>query len=135
MSLDVDFVRAQFPALHSPWVLFDNAGGSVPARSVIDRTTHYMQNHAVQIGASYGLSRSAEANVRAGEAAAALLLGASTRETIVSHSTTMGLGTLAAGIGPTFSAGDEVVVTDLDHAANIGCWRRMAARHLSLIHI
>ena len=129
MSFDVDFVRAQFPGLQSPWALFDNAGGSVPARAVIDRTTHYMQHRAVQLGASYGLSQSAEADVRAGEAAAALLLGASTRETIVSHSTTMGFGTLAAGIGPTLSAGDEVVVTNLDHAANIGCWRRMAARH------
>ncbi len=129
MNLDVDFVRAQFPALQAPWVLFDNAGGSVPARPVIERTTHYMEHRAVQLGASYGLSQSAQADVRAGEAAAASLLGASTRESIVSHSTTMGFGLLAAGIGPTLSAGDEVVVTNLDHAANIGCWRRMAARH------
>lgn len=129
MSLDVDFVRAQFPGLQSPWALFDNAGGSVPARAVIDRTTHYMQHRAVQLGASYGLSQSAEADVRAGEAAAALLLGASTRETIVSHSTTMGFRMLADGIGPTLSPGDEVVITNLDHAANIVCWRRMAAQH------
>lgn len=129
MSFDVDFVRAQFPGLQSPWALFDNAGGSVPAGAVIDRTTSYMKHRAVQLGASYGLSRSAEADVRAGEAAAALLLGASTRETIVSHSTTMGFRTLAAGIGPTLSAGDEVIVTNLDHAANICCWRRMATQH------
>ena len=129
MDLDVDFVRARFPALQSPWVLFDNAGGSVPARAVIDRVAQYMKQHAVQLGASYGLSRSAEADVRAGEAAAALLLGATMRETVVSHSTTAGLATLAAGIGPTLSEGDEVIVTNLDHAANIGPWRRMAARH------
>lgn len=129
MSLDLDFVRAQFPGLQSPWALFDNAGGSVPARAVIERTTHYMQHRAVQIGASYGLSQSAEADVRAGEAAAALLLGTSTRETIVSHSTTMGFRMLADGIGPTLSPGDEVIVTNLDHSANIVCWRRMAARH------
>ncbi len=129
VSFDVEFVRAQFPGLQSPWVLFDNAGGSVPAENVIDRTTHYMRHRAVQLGASYGLSRSAQVDVRAGEAAAALLFGASTRETIVSHSTTMGFRTLAAGIGPTLSAGDEVIVTNLDHAANIVCWRRMAAQH------
>ena len=122
MDLDVDFVRAQFPGLQSPWVLFDNAGGSVPAKAVIDRVTQYMQRRAVQLGASYGLSRAAEADVRAGEAA-------TPAETIVSHSTTAGLGILAAGIGPTLSEGDEIVVTNLDHAANIGCWRRMAARH------
>lgn len=129
VDLDVDFVRARFPALQSPWVLFDNAGGSVPARAVIDRTARYMKQHAVQLGASYGLSRSAEADVRAGEAAAALLLGATACETIVSHSTTAGLAILAAGIGPTLSEGDEVIVTNLDHAANIGPWRRMAAQH------
>ena len=129
MDFDVDFVRTQFPALQSPWVLFDNAGGSVPARQVIDRVTRYMRHHAVQLGATYGLSRSAEADVRAGEAAAALLLGASVRETIVSHSTTAGLATLAAGIGPTLDARDQVIVTNLDHAANVGCWRRMADAH------
>ncbi len=129
LALDLDFVRAQFPALQSPWALLDNAGGSVPARPVIDRTTQYMQQRAVQLGASYGLSQAAEADVRAGEAAAASLLGATVRETIVSHSTTAGLATLAAGIGPILDPGDEVIVTNLDHAANIGCWRRMANRH------
>lgn len=129
MDLDVDFVRAQFPGLQSPWVLFDNAGGSVPAKAVIDRVTQYMQRRGVQLGASYGLSRAAEADVRAGETAAALLLGTTPQQTIVSHSTTAGLGIVAAGIGPTLSEGDEIVVTNLDHAANIGCWRRMAARH------
>jgi cysteine desulfurase family protein (TIGR01976 family) len=129
VDLDVDFVRAQFPGLQSPWVLFDNAGGSVPAKAVIDRVTQYMQRRGVQLGASYGLSRAAEADVRAGETAAALLLGTTPQQTIVSHSTTAGLGIVAAGIGPTLSEGDEIVVTNLDHAANIGCWRRMAARH------
>lgn len=88
-----------------------------------------MRRHAVQLGASYGLSRSAEADVRAGEASAALLLGASTRECIVSHSTTTGLAILSSGIGPMLSEGDEIIVTDLDHAANVGCWTRLAARH------
>ncbi|MCR9166079.1 MAG: aminotransferase class V-fold PLP-dependent enzyme [Nannocystaceae bacterium] len=129
MNLDIEFVRAQFPGLESPWVLFDNAGGSVPAGAVIDRVTRYMRSRGVQLGASYSLSSAAEADVRAGEAAAALLLGASTQETIVSHSTTAGLGILAAGIGPTLTEGDEIVVTNLDHAANIGCWLRMAAHH------
>ncbi len=129
MALDVDFVRAQFPALQTPWALFDNAGGSVPVRPVIDRTTRYMEQHAVQLGASYGLSQSAEAEVRAGEAAAASLLGASPRETVVSHSTTAGLGLMAAGLGPLMDEGDEIVITNLDHASNIGCWQRMAARY------
>ncbi len=129
MDLDVDFARAQFPALQSPWALFDNAGGSVTPRVVADRVHHYMQHHQIQLGASYGLSQSAEAAVRAGEAAAASLLGATVPETIVGPSTTANLNTLSLGIGALMQPGDEIVVTNLDHESNIGCWRRMAARH------
>ncbi|MEM6295743.1 MAG: aminotransferase class V-fold PLP-dependent enzyme [Myxococcota bacterium] len=128
MDLDVDFARAQFPALQSPWALFDNAGGSVTPRVVADRVHHYMQHHQVQLGASYGLSQSAEAAVRAGEATAATLLGASVAETIVGPSTTANLNTLSLGIGALMNPGDEIIVTNLDHESNIGCWRRMASR-------
>lgn len=133
MALDLDFVRAQFPALQSPWALFDNAGGSVTARPVIDRVTDYLKRHQVQLGASYGLSREAEAAVRAGEAAAATLLGAELEETIVGPSTTVNLATMARALAPSCAPSDEIVVTNLDHEANIGCWRRMAeARGLNL---
>ncbi len=129
MHLDVEFARSQFPALSSSCALFDNAGGSVTAHPVIERITAYLRQHPVQLGASYGLSQQAEAAVREGEAAAAHLLGASIEETIVGPSTTVNLETMARALGPRMSAGDEVVVTNLDHEANIGCWRRMARRH------
>lgn len=129
MSFDVAHARSHFPALESPWALLDNAGGSVTARGVIERVTEYMSRHQVQIGASYGLSQSAEAAVREGEAAAALLLGATAEETVVGASTTTNLRIIADAIGPLFDEGDEIIVTNLDHESNIGCWRRMAERH------
>ena len=46
---DLDFVRAQLPAVQSPWALFDDAGGSVTAKPVIDRVTDYLKHHQVQL--------------------------------------------------------------------------------------
>lgn len=127
MVLDVDFARSHFPALKSPWALFDNAGGSVTAQPVIDRITEYLSRFQVQLGASYALSQQAQARVRAGEAAAAALVGASVQETIVGPSTTVNLKMLARALAPSLAPGDEVIVTDLDHEANIGCWRSLQA--------
>ena len=128
MTLDLAYVRSCFPALDTPWALMDNAGGSVTARPVIDRVTEYMSRYQMQIGASYVLSKEAEARVRAGEAAAAELIGASVEETIVGPSTTANLQTLSRALAPTMQPGDEVVVTNLDHESNIGCWLRLADR-------
>lgn len=126
MTLDVEYARSWFPALDTGWALMDNAGGSVAPRPVIERVTEYLSRYQVQLGASYPLSQQAMALVRAGEATAAALLGASMPETIVGPSTTVNLKTLARALAPTFAPGDEIVVTDLDHESNIGCWRDTA---------
>lgn len=125
-DLDLDFVRAWFPALNDRWALFDNAGGSVTTQAVIAGITEYLERYQVQLGASYGLSQQAEARVRRGEATAAELLGATPQETVVGPSTTVNLATLARALAPRLSPGDEVIVTDLDHEANIGPWRGLA---------
>ncbi len=126
-TLDLDFVRAQFPALvDNDWALFDNAGGSVPPRTVIDRVTQYMSRYGVQLGASYALSAEASERVAAGRRAAAILVNASPDEVVLGASTTMNTFTLARALAPWFAAGDEVVVTNLDHESNIGAWRRLA---------
>ncbi|QDV09957.1 putative cysteine desulfurase [Planctomycetes bacterium Poly30] len=126
--LDIDFARTWFPALQTPWALFDNAGGSVPARPVIERVAAYMSTHAVQLGASYDLSVAAGAAVEAGRGAAARLLGADVDETVLGPSATALTGRLAAALVPTWRAGDEVIVTNLDHEANVGAWRRLEAQ-------
>ena len=53
MSLDIDFVRSQFPALASGWAFFDNAGGSQVLRNVAERVADYLLTTSVQTGASY----------------------------------------------------------------------------------
>lgn len=123
--LDLEFVRASFPALETPWALFDNAGGSVPARAVIDRTVDYMSRIQVQTGASYDLSVEAGAAIADGRGMAARLLNAEENETVLGPSSTALCYRLAAALRPTWKTGDEVVVTNLDHETNVGPWRAL----------
>ena len=61
MPLDLDFARAQFPALDEDWVAFDNAGGSQILKGVVDRISEYLMWSNVQHGASYARSELAAA--------------------------------------------------------------------------
>ena len=127
-ELDVDFVRDQFPALGEDWAFMDNAGGSVPAAQVVDAVAAYMCQFGHQLGASYPRSREAGERVMAGKAAIARLFGAAPEEVVLNASTTSNVYVLAHALGDTLKPGDEVVVTELDHEANVGAWRRLEAR-------
>ena len=123
--LDLDFVRAQFPALDTAWALMDNAGGSAPCRQVIDRLCAHMERLPVQLGASYGLSVEARTAVDAGRRAAATLVGAQPDEIVLGASSTVLIKQLPLSLRASWRAGDEVIVTNLDHEANVGPWRAL----------
>lgn len=125
--LDLDYVRQHFPALSGDWAFFDNAGGSQVLRSVAERITEFLYTSNVQLGASYGVSQSASARVQAGTAAMATLVNAAAPEEIVLGSSTSSLlRILAHCFGQTLQPGDEVIVTNCDHEANITPWRELA---------
>ncbi|MEM7582720.1 MAG: cysteine desulfurase-like protein [Acidobacteriota bacterium] len=126
MQLDVEFVRRHFPALADDWVLMDNAGGSIMPSQVSDLAHDYMRRFQVQLGASYGLSTEAGERVAAGRRAMAAFIGADEDEVILGPSTTLNLELLAGALADLFEPGDELVVTNLDHEANVGPWRRLA---------
>jgi len=121
--LDLSAVRAQFPALDSEWALLDNAGGSAPCRAVIAAVSEHLARRPVQLGATYRASREASAAVEAGRTAMALLGGVDPGRTVIGPSATVLLQRLAAGMRRSLRPGDEIVVTNLDHEANIGPWR------------
>ena len=128
-ALDLDFVRSRFPALGGEWVYLDNAGGSQTLAGVADAVRDYLLTVNVQHGASYEPSRRAVAAVAAGQAAAAELAGAADpAEILLGASTTALMQNLARAMvaGGWLAPGDEVIVTDTDHEANIGPWRRLA---------
>ena len=123
--LDLEFVRPRFPALSEDWALFDNAGGSVPLGSVVDAVADHMRRLGVQLGASYALSAEAEGRVADGHRAMETYVGAQPGEVVLGPSSTVLLNRLSRALRPLWREGDEVIVTNLDHEANIGGWRAL----------
>ncbi len=130
-ELDLDYARSRFPGLASGWVYMDNAGGSLPLGSVIDAVADYMRHWPVQLGATYAPSAEAGRRVDAGRQAIARLMsmGASTPAdpgTVVLGASTSSLfSRVARGLAPGIRPGDEIVVTAVDHEANISPWQRL----------
>jgi len=131
--LDVPSVRSAFPALAAGFVFLDNAGGSQTLGIVADRVRDYLLTSNVQLGATYAVSEAAGERVHAGVRAAATLLGTpDPREVVVGPSTTQLLANLALAMESTLAPGDELVITDADHQANITPWLRLARRGVVL---
>jgi cysteine desulfurase family protein (TIGR01976 family) len=125
-ALDIDYVRSQFPALSSGYAYLDNAGGSAVLKPVAERITDYLLNSAVQLGASYSESVEAGARVmKARESVAELINARYPEECVMGGSTTHLLQILCRAIAPSIQPGDEIVVTNCDHEANIGPWVRL----------
>jgi cysteine desulfurase family protein (TIGR01976 family) len=132
-SLDLPWVRARFAALRTDWALMDNAGGSAPLAAVAERIAEYLRRWPVQLGASY--APSAEAGQRQAEARAALAglfataggAAPAPGQVAIGASTTSLFSRLARSLAPALAPGDEIIVTDADHEANIGPWLRLQA--------
>ncbi|WP_138498191.1 cysteine desulfurase-like protein [Nostoc sp. PA-18-2419] len=123
MLLNLDKVRQYFPALAGEWTFFDNAGGSQTLKKVVDRISEFLLTSDVQLGASYGVSQLAGERLALATRGMATLINAnSTKEVVMGPSTTMMLKVLSICLGQTFTPGDEIIVTNCDHEANIGAW-------------
>ena len=132
MGLDLDFVRSQFPAFDSPLnadrSFFENAGGSFACRQTIDALHDYYTETKVQPYADYRSSRAAGEAMDRSRRRWAEALGVAASEVVFGPSTSMNTYVLAAAFGELLGAGDEIVVTNQDHEANTGVFRRMAER-------
>jgi selenocysteine lyase/cysteine desulfurase len=129
-ELDLAFVRAQFPAFEEPSLageaFFENAGGSYACRQVIDRLTRFRRERNVQPYAPYAASAAAGAEMDEARERLAALLGVETDELLFGPSTSQNTYVLAQAFRGILGAGDAIVVTDQDHEANSGVWRRLA---------
>ena len=130
MKLDIDFVRAQFPAFSEPVLqgqaFFENAGGSYTCAPVIDRLTRYYTQRKVQPYAPYEASRLAGEEMDEARARMAAILGVETDELSFGPSTTQNTYVLAQAVRQWMQPGEAIVVTNQDHEANSGPWRRLA---------
>ena len=125
-ALNLAAVRAEFPALAGDTVYLDNAGGSQVLRRVADRIRDYLLTTPVQLGASYAQSQAAGEKVLAARQAVAELINAPRDdEVVMGGATTALMFLLTQALAQQIRPGDEIVVTDSDHEANIGGWTRL----------
>lgn len=128
--MDLDWVRGQFPAFGEPslegWAFFENAGGSYPCRQVVDRLTRFYTSRKVQPYAPYPVSELAGAEMDEARARLAAMLGVAVEEVSFGPSTTANTYVLAQAVRRWIRPGQAVVVTNQDHEANSGPWRRLA---------
>lgn len=124
--LNLPRIRAEFPALNDDCVYLDNAGGSQVLRRVADRISDYLLTSSVQLGASYAESQQAGSKVLAARQSVATLINAAhDDEVVMGGSTTSLMFQLTQAILPDIKPGDEIIVTNTDHEANIGGWTRL----------
>lgn len=128
-ELDIDFVRNQFPAFSEPSLqgqaFFENAGGSYACGPVIDRLERYYRQRKVQPYAPYAASRLAGEEMDEARTRLAAMLGVETEELSFGPSTTQNTYVLSQAFREWLNEGDAIIVTDQDHEANSGPWRRL----------
>jgi len=130
---DVDALRAEFPALRReqdgrPVAFLDGPGGTQVPQRVIDAVAGYLTDNNANHGGAFATSEASDAIADDAHAAVADLLGAGSPDEI-KFGYNMSTLTLHIGrsIGATLDPGDEIVVTTLDHEANVSTWEAMAA--------
>ncbi|MDC0231237.1 aminotransferase class V-fold PLP-dependent enzyme, partial [Aureispira] len=124
MELDLNFVRNEYPSLRDDYIYLDNAGGSQTLKRVIDKITEYYMTSDVQLGASYSVSIKARERVNKGTAQIASTVNANLpHEVIVGGSSTALIRLFSIVIGRTLNPGDEIIITNCDHEANISPWK------------
>jgi cysteine desulfurase family protein (TIGR01976 family) len=122
MSFDLDAVRARFPALRSGTALFDGPGGTQCPQTVIDAVAGYLRDSNANLGGAFGASRRSDELVEEAHATAARFLGCGRDEAIFGANMTTLNFALTRAWAREVRAGDEVLVTRLDHDANIAPW-------------
>ena len=130
--LDVGAIRKQFPSLSQiqngePVVYFDNPGGTQVPQTVIDAMAQYLLRDNSNHGGAFPTSHRSDAMLEEAHQAIADMLGAASRNEIVfgPNMTTLTMG-LSRAMAQWVKPGDEVIVTRLDHDANISPWMLLA---------
>jgi cysteine desulfurase family protein (TIGR01976 family) len=133
-SFDVDALRAQFPALglrvgRVPAVYLDGPGGTQVPQRVIDAVSEYYRSSNANAGGAFATSRLSDERVEAARDACADFLNArSAREIKFGPNMTTLTFALGRALGRTLGLGDEILVTALEHDANVSPWRALAER-------
>ena len=127
MTLDLNLIRQQFPALNRPAVFFDNPGGTQIASSSLDRINRYLLECNANHEGQFETSRKSDEVLHDAHVAMADFLNAARPEEVIfgNNMTTLSLH-LSRSLARTLNPGDEIVVTRMDHDANISPWMLIA---------
>ena len=129
IELDINFVRSQFPAFKDPlckdWSFLENAGGSYVPKDVINILNNFMISTKVQPYAEYPMSKIAGDKMDKATKLFSEMINARENEIIIGGSTSINLYVLSNALKDRLNPGDEVIVTNQDHEANISPWRRL----------
>jgi cysteine desulfurase family protein (TIGR01976 family) len=126
----VDEIRSSFPALdrtHNglPVAYFDGPGGTQTPRCVVDAMAEYLYSHNANTHWNFPSSAETDEIISESRAAVADFLGATPAEIVFgANSTTLAFHASRA-LGRTFASGEEIVVTELDHHANVDPWQAL----------
>lgn len=139
--MTLDEIRAQFPALERtheghPVAYFDGPGGTQVPRRVGDAMTDYLFRHNANTHWEYPSSAETDAMLAGAREAMADFLGCAAPEVSFGNNMTTLTYHLSRALGACWGSGDEIVVTDLDHHANIAPWMRLAKeRGVTVRHV
>jgi len=127
-------LREQFPALRhaGSCIFFDNAAGAQVPQAVLDAVNHHLIDHNVQRGGRYSQSVAVDATIARSRASVAAFINARRSEEVAfGMNATSFIRLISLAVGQTLGERNEIIVTDLDHEANIATWlalQRMGAK-------
>ena len=135
-TFPVETVRAMFPALKKAgsFIFLDNAAGAQIPQSVLDAVTNHLVDHNVQRGGRYGRSVTVDQSVATARESVALLINAYRPEEICfGMNATSFIRLVSLGIAQMLGERDEIVVTDMDHDANIATWTALESQGAKIV--
>jgi cysteine desulfurase family protein (TIGR01976 family) len=133
MYLDLEWIRAQFPALNQeidgqPVIFFDGPGGTQIPRTTIEAMRDYLIHANANAHGAFATSRRTDALIASARTAIADFLGCDAHEVVFGANMTTLTFALSRAIGRELQPGDEIVVTRLDHEANVCPWEALQER-------
>jgi cysteine desulfurase family protein (TIGR01976 family) len=136
-ALDLDWVRAQFPSLSQtvnghPATFLDGPGGTQVPQRVIDAISDYLKHDNANTCGAYATSRHTDAMIAGARLAMADFLGCDPDEIVFGPNMTSLTFAISRSIGRELGPGDEIVLTHLDHDANISPWRALEERGVTI---
>ena len=143
MSLNIQDIRNDFPILdqkvnNRPWVYFDNAATAQRPLQVIEKIREFsvLTNANIHRGTHYHAIKTTEAYENARDVVKEFLHAEEREEIIFTHGTTESINLVARSFCEKFlSAGDEIIVTEMEHHANIVPWQMACERHQAILKV